>query len=73
MGYSLTQNFDEIKIDVGINDINYPTQNVNQTQPNDGSNTLEPATNTEANELMGAEQTPLLEAKGLQSESTPQI
>ena len=52
MGYSLTQNTDEIKIDVEIND----------TAQNQAQATLEPATNTEANEVVEQQ----LEAKGLQ-------
>ena len=52
MGYSLTQNTDEIKIDVEIND----------TAQNQAQATLEPATITETNEVVEQQ----LEAKGLQ-------
>ena len=61
MGYSLTQNQDEIKIDVDINDIDYQETSPTRNQPEYGL-TLEHQTNTEANEI-GME--PQLEAKGL--------
>ena len=67
MGYSLTQNYDEIKIDVDINDINYQNLNLTKTKVDDDK-TLEVNNNLDANE-MGVE--PQLEAKGL-SQMQPQ-
>ena len=66
MGYSLSQNSEEVKIDVEINQDGQAQSNQPAgTMPDsNAAQTLEPAMNTEANEI--AEQAMHLEAKGLQ-------